>query len=214
MSDKILRQDIIDQLDFEPSINSEQIGVTVQNGVVTLSGHVASFAEKVTAERLVRAMRSVKAIAQEIEVRYPNDSKTSDDQIAERAVKVISWYAKVPDAIKVRVEHGRVQLSGVVDWQYQRLVAEDAVKNLNGVTHVTNLIELRPAVVAPDVKKKIEAALKRHAEIEADSIKISVIGDKVTLDGKVHTLQERMIVENAAWSAPGVVQVVDQLKVA
>lgn len=214
MTDKSLRQDIIDQLDFEPSINAEQIGVTVQNGVVTLTGHVTTFVEKMAVERVVRGVRGVKAIAQEIEVRYPNDSKTNDDQIAERALKVLSWYAQVPDSVKVRVEHGRVQLSGQVDWQYQRNAAERAVRELTGVVSVSNLIELRAKVAAPDVQKKIENALKRHAEIEADGIKISVIGGKVTLDGKVHTLQERMIVESAAWSAAGVNSVVDHLKVA
>ncbi|MDO9384567.1 MAG: BON domain-containing protein [Hyphomicrobiaceae bacterium] len=214
MTDKSIRQDIIDQLDFDPSISAEHIGVTVQNGIVTLSGHVSTFVEKMTVERAVRAVRGVKAIAQEIDVRYPNDKKTADDQIAERALKVLSWYARVPEGVKVRVEHGRVQLSGQVDWQYQRTAAERAVRELSGVVSVSNLIELHQKVAAPDVQKKIEGALQRHAEIEAEGIKVSVAGGKVTLDGRVNTLQERMIVESAAWSAPGVHSVVDHLKVA
>lgn len=213
MTDKQLRQDIIDQLDFEPSINAELIGVTVQNGVVTLTGHVPSFVEKMTAERVVRSIRGVRALVQEIEVRYAGDAITRDDQIAERAINVLSWFAQVPNELKVRVEHGRVQLTGQVDWQYQRNAAEQAIRALNGVVAVSNLITLRPSVTAPDVRNRIEKALKRHAEVEADRIKVSVTDGKVTLDGNVHTFQERLIVENAAWSAAGVNAVVDRLHV-
>ncbi len=213
MGDKALRQDIIDQLDFEPSINAELIGVAVENGIVTLTGHVPSFVEKMTAERVVRSIRGVKAIVQEIEVRYAGEAITSDDQIAARAIKLLSWFAQVPSELKVRVEHGRVQLTGQVDWQYQRNAAERAIRTLNGVVAVSNLITLRPSITAPDVRNRIEKALKRHAEVEADRITISVADGKVTLDGNVHTLQERLIVENAAWSAAGVNAVVDRLHV-
>ena len=173
MKDQDLRQRIIDELEFQPSINAANIGVAVENGIVTLSGHVASFAEKYDAEQAVRRVKGVRGIAEEIEVRYPNEKKTADDQIAARALNIIAWDTTIPDdAVRVKVQQGWITLTGRVHWHYQRAAAEDAVRKLSGVTGVTNFIEVRSPVKADDVKKRIESALKRHAEIEAGSIQV------------------------------------------
>ena len=212
MEDKVLRQFIIDDLNFEPSIDSANIGVAVEKGVVTLSGHVATYAEKIAAERTVQRVKGVKAIAQEIEVRYPDQAKRSDDEIAQRALDILKWSVQLPaDRIQVKVEKGRVTLSGTVPWQYQRLAAESAVRKLSGIRGVTNLIEIKPHVAASDVQRKIMDSLKRNAEVEADSIRVVVNNDKVTLEGKVKTWYERELAERAAWSAPGVTMVEDRL---
>ncbi|HEY0182386.1 MAG TPA: BON domain-containing protein, partial [Rhodopila sp.] len=159
MNDKQLRQLIVDELDFEPSVRSEHIGVAIENGIVTLTGHVSSYAEKLAAEKTVRRTRGVRGIAEEIEIRYPADKKTNDDEIARRALDIIAWDALAPEGIAVKVEKGWVFLTGAVEWQYQRQAAEAAVRKLSGVVGISNLIELRPSATAPDVKHKIEAAL-------------------------------------------------------
>ncbi len=212
MDDLELRQLVIDELDFEPSINAANIGVSVEKGVVTLTGHVASYVEKIAAERAAERVKGVKAIAQEIEVRYPDHQKRSDDEIAQRAVNILHWSVQVPEgSIHVKVEKGWVTLGGAVEWQYQRLAAESAVRKLSGISGVSNLIEIRPRVAAADVHRKIMDSLKRNAEIEADSIRVTVDNDKVTLEGKVKAWYERGLAERAAWSAPGVKVVEDRL---
>jgi osmotically-inducible protein OsmY len=212
MTDKILRQTIIDELDFEPSVDAANIGVAVDNGVVTLTGHVASFAEKIAAERAVQRVKGVRAIAEKIEVRYPNDKRTADDQIAERALLIIAWNAQVPkDSVQVKVEKGWVTLTGAVDWQFQRAAAESAVRRLSGIVGVSNLIEIGPKVAASDVKQKILDALRRNAQLEADAIRVNVIDDQVVLEGNIKAWYECGVAERAAWSAPGVKAVQDHL---
>ena len=213
MDDKTLRQNIIDELEFEPSIDAANIGLAVDDGVVTLTGHVSSYDEKLAAERAVQRVKGVKAIAKEIEVRYRYQLKTDDDQIAKRAADVLAWNLVPADSVRVTVQKGWVVLSGKVDWQYQKVAAEAAVSKLAGVSGVTNSIELKPHAEPKDVKHKIMAALHRSAQIEANNVQVSVIGGKVRLDGKVKAWYERGIVERAAWSAPGVTQVEDNLKV-
>ena len=213
MSDISLRQNIIDELDFEPSVNAAHIGVAVDSGVVTLSGHACSYAEKLAAEQAVKRVKGVRAIAQEIEVRYPNDLKTADDEIAKRAVNILRWSAVVPqDTVQVKVQDGWVTLTGQLDWQFQRTAAEAEIRRLSGVAGVINSITIKVHVQSGDVKRKIEDALKRSAEVEAQGIRVSLLGDgKVALDGMVHDWQERDAVFRAAWSAPGVVSVDDRL---
>jgi len=212
MEDKVLRQFLIDELDFEPSIDAANIGVAVENGVVTLSGHVGSYAEKIAAERAVQRVKGVRAIAQELVVRYPDQSKRSDDEIAQRALSILKWSVQVPaDSLQVKVEKGWITLNGTVPWQYQRLAAESAVRKLSGIVGVTNLIDIKPQAEASDIRQKIVESLKRNAELEADSIRIIVDNDKVTLEGKVKAWYERKLAERAAWSAPGVRSVVDRL---
>ena len=212
MSDMALRQDIIDELDFDPSVDSANIGVAVSGGVVTLSGHVSNYSEKLAAEKAAQRVRGVRAIAQEIVVRHPNDKKTADDQIAERALSSIAWDARIPATdIKVKVAQGWVTLTGHVNWYYQGVAAESAVRRLSGVIGVTNLIEVKPMAQPQDVRAKILDALKRNAEVEAASIRVIVHDNKVTLEGKVKAWYERGVAERAAWSVPGVAAVDDHL---
>jgi len=214
MSDKYLKSLVVEELEYEPSVNAEHIGVAVDDGVVTLSGHVGSYAEKVAVEQAVRRVKGVRAIAQEIDVRYPSDKKTADDEIARRAIQTIAWHAQVPDSVKVRVEKGWVTLTGTVNWQYQRQAAESAVRKLTGVLGVANLIKLADAAKSFDVRQKIEQALKRNAELDSNAIRVSVVDGTVSLEGKVHSWYERNIAERAAWSAAGVKAVDDKISIA
>ncbi len=215
MNDSTLRQDIIDELDFEPSIDSADIGVAVENGVVTLTGHVPTYAQKVTVEDVVRRVKGVKGIAQEIEVRPFGTNRTADDEIAKRAINTINWNTSVPDnAVQVKVQNGWLTLTGKVEWQYQKTAAADAVRDLSGVVGVTNQIDIKQRASAYDVKKRIEDALKRNAEIEAQAIKVNVLdGGKVRLEGRVNAWSERSAAERAAWSAAGVNTVEDRITV-
>lgn len=216
MSDLTLRQTVLDELEFEPSVDAAHIGVAVKDGVVTLSGHVGSYAEKLAAEQATRRVKEVQAIAQEIEVRYPEDQKTADDEIAARALNILRWSAVVPaGSVLVKVQDGWVTLSGQVSWQYQRNAAESQIRRLSGVKGVVNSVTIKSRVQPIDVKRKIEDALKRNAEIQAQSIRVSVEdGGRVELEGNVHDWREREVAENAAWSVPGVVRVDDRLHIA
>lgn len=215
-TDSQLQQDVLDELDFEPSVDAAHIGVSAQNGVVTLNGHVASYAEKIAAEKAVQRVKGVRAIAQEIEVRYPNDKKTADDEIATRAVNILRWNSVVPaERVQIKVQDGWVTLKGEVDWQFQRLAAENSIRRLSGVSGVINNIALRARMHLSDVKSRIEEALKRNAEVEAQAIQVSSLGDgKIALEGKVHDWQEREAVRRAAWSVAGVRSVEDRLRIA
>ena len=215
MNDNSLRQDIIDELDFEPSIEAADIGVAVEQGVVTLTGHVPTYSQKATVEDVVRHVKGVKGIAEEIEVRPFGTHRTADDEIVKRAVNTIKWNTAVPsDSIQVTVEDGWLTLTGKVEWQYQKTAAADSVRGLAGVVSVTNQIEVKPHASALDVKKRIQDALKRNAEVEAKAIKVNVVDGKVTLEGRVNLWSERSAAERAAWSAPGVSLVVDRITVA
>ena len=214
MEDTELRQHVIDELNFEPSIDAANVGVAVEDGIVTLTGHVASYAEKIIAERAVQRIKGVRGIAQEIEVRFSSEKKTADDQIAKRALDILAWYTTVPDgAIQVKVEGGWVTLTGNVDWQFQRISAAKAVRKLSGVRGINNLIEVTPKVLAADIKNSIETALKRSAEVEVNGIQVQVDGSKVVLDGRVRSWFEREAAERAAWAVPGVTAVKDYLAV-
>lgn len=215
MNDSTLRQDIIDELDFEPSIDAADIGVAVEDGVVTLTGHVPTYAQKVKVERVVIRVRGVKGIAQRMEVRPFGANNAADDEIAKRAVSAIEWNTTIPDgAVQVTVQDGWVTLTGKVEWQYQKAAAADMVRDLAGVVAVSNQIEIKPRVSALDVKRRIEEALKRNAELEAESIRIHVFEDGVVrLEGHVNAWSERRAAERAAWSAPGVKTVDDRITI-
>lgn len=214
MDDKTLRQDIIDALDWDPSVDSANIGVTVDSGVAVLSGHVPNYAQKLAAERITKRVKGVTAMVDEIEVLYPGAPGHKDEDIAHRAIQVLNWNVMLPDdAVKVKVSKGWVTLEGQLDWEYQRRAAEADVRKLGGVIGVTNQITLKARVQQGDVSHRIEAALKRDAELEAARVRVSVFDGKVTLDGKVHSWHERDAVERAAWSAPGVRKVEDHLQI-
>ena len=215
MNELRLRDDILDELAYEPIVDPAHIGVAVDQDVVTLTGHVGSYAQKLAALSAVRRVKGVHGIADEIEVRYSSGEKTSDDEIASRAINVLSWDSVVPsNAIQVTVRDGLVTLTGKVDWYYQKSSAERDVRKLSGVRSVVNNIEIEPHAKAENVKRKIEDALKRHAEVEAKDIRVTVRDDsEVLLEGKVQSWDEKVAVENAAWSAPGVKNVRDQLTI-
>lgn len=211
MDDKTLRQNVIDELDWDPSIDSANIGVAAHNGVVTLTGHVPTYAEKIAAAGIARRVKGVKAVVQEMEVfaAYTGDS---DENIARRAVNILDWDVMLPrEAVKVQIAQGYVTLTGQVDWDYQRRIAEADVRKLGGVTGVTNDITLKPRADAGDIKRRIEQALERSATVDAKTIKVSVQDGCVTLDGKVRAWHERDTAEWAAWAAPGVKSVVDHV---
>ncbi|AXQ48463.1 BON domain-containing protein [Pseudomonas vlassakiae] len=215
MNDLDLRDLVLEELEFKPDINAASIGVTVQNGVVTLSGHVNSYAQKVSAERTVKAMKGVRGLAEEIEVRLNKLEGTADDTIASRALNIIAWSSDANvEGIKVTVQKGTVTLEGQLDWQYQKEAIEQAVWRLSGVVGVHNRITLKARADAVDIKRHIEDALKRSAEIQAEGIRVTVNGGVVKLEGKVHLLREREVVERAAWSVPGVSKVEDYLLIA
>jgi len=214
ISDLQLRQDVLDELEFEPCVNAAHLGVAANRGVVTLTGFVANYAEKAAAERAVRRVKGVKAIAEEIEVRLPSDTKRSDDEIAARAVEILKWQVGFPaDRLAVKVEKGIVTLTGDVDWQYQKADAEHVVHKLSGVIDVLNQIRVAAPVRASEIKEKIQKALQRSAEVEASGITVQTEGGRVVLSGKVRAWYERDIAERAAWSAPGVTEVQDHLTI-
>jgi len=211
MTDTQIRQDVIDALDWDPSVDAINIGVGVDKGVVVLSGQVTSMAEKIAAQDIARRVKGVVALADEIQV-CPT-SAHADAEIAAEVAEAISLDVLVPPgAVQVMVTRGWVTLLGEVGWSYQRRAAEGDVHRLKGVTGVSNKIRLKPNASADDVAKSIEAAFRRNAEIEASRIHVGVRKGEVTLTGLARTLREREAAEQAAWSAPGVHAVVDHIQ--
>ena len=213
-TDSQLQHDVMAELEWEPSIHHEEIGVAVTDGVVTLSGYVHSYLEKLAAEEAARRVGGVKAIAEEIKVRYPSDAKTADAEIARRILDIFAWDVSIPAArIAVKVEHGWVTLTGTVDWFFQKDAARRVAGKIHGVTGVSNLIELHAVPTASDVRERIEAAFKRSADLDAASVTVLTDGGKVTLGGRVMAWSERATAERAAWAAPGVTSVDDNIMV-
>jgi osmotically-inducible protein OsmY len=209
-----LQQRVLDELAFDPRVHAAHIGVTARDGVVTLGGHVRTVVEKFSAERAARRVKGVKAIAQEIEVHLEPDRKRADDEIAQRAVKMLEWDALIsPDAISVQVDHGVVTLTGTVEWGYQREEVRRHVLRLGGVRAVVNMIEVLPRVDIADVKAVLRSAFERNAEIEASGITVEVENGKVVLGGKVQSWIEREEAERTAWSIPGVTAVEDRIAI-
>ena len=214
-TDAQLKQDIIAELTWEPSVNASQIGVEVKNGTVTLAGHVDSFTEKWQAERAAQRVSGVKGLAVEIDVKLPGLSKRTDGDIARSAQNILEWTSWLPkDAIKVKAEGGWLTLSGEVEWDYQRQSAKDSVRSLLGVVGVSDEISVKPKASMSAVKSEIEAALKRRAQTDGQQIFVDVHGADVTLSGTVHSWSERDLAERSAWSTPGVRMVVDNITIA
>jgi osmotically-inducible protein OsmY len=215
VDDLELKKAVESELNFDPSINAAEIGVAAKDGIVTVSGGVPSYWEKVAAERAAARVVGVKAVVNQIEVRLPGLSKRTDEDIARAAIDSLKWNVLVPsDRIKVKVSKGRITLEGTVHWQYQRSAAEKSVRKLVGVKGVTNLITVSPEVRKTEVKSAIESALKRLAEVDATSIKVDTEDGKVVLSGTVRSWFEREEAERAAWAAPGVRNVEDRIAVA
>jgi osmotically-inducible protein OsmY len=214
MTDKQLQQDVLRALDWEPSIDAADIGVTVDNGVVTLKGMVHTYAEKAAGERVALKVYGVKALANDVEVRLIKENQRTDSDIAQAVASALAWNAEVPaNRVTVTVSSGWVTLRGDLDWEYQRAAAARGINYLVGVQGVTNLIALKPHVNVTDVKAKIEDALKRSAEVDARRINVSVMDGAVTLTGNVHSWAERAEACRAAYAAPGVKQVDDRMAI-
>jgi osmotically-inducible protein OsmY len=212
-TDADIRTRVIDELDFDPSVTANGIGVTARRGVVTLTGFVPSYFEQETAVRAVQRVKGVKAVAQELKVRLPNFQKHGDDEIAGRALSILGWTMHGDNDIKVVVDDGWVTLSGQVDWGFQKKSAEQAIRKLGGVTGVSNAITMRPHIENTDVREGILRAFRRNAELEGAGIGITVDGATVTLTGAVKTWYERRMAEEAAWRVPGVTEVRDNIAV-
>ena len=213
-TDLQLQRDVAEELRWDPSINEKEIAIAVKDGVVSLRGSVDSYADKYAAERAAERVSGVRALAEELTVRLPGKHLRKDTEIAHAAAHALSWDIQVPnDRITATVENGWLTLRGEVDWQYQKEAAESDVRHLTGVKGVSNLIALAPSVSALDVRTKIESALKRSAEVEADRITVETVSGKITLKGNVRSWAERRDAERAAWGAPGVREVDDRLTV-
>jgi osmotically-inducible protein OsmY len=211
-SDNEIQKDVIEQLKWEPFLNASQIGVSVKNGIVTLSGQVDTYSKKVLAEKTTKKVAGVKAIAEDIMVGISPSYKKTDTEIAEAVVNALKWHTMIPeDKVKVSVEDGNVKLEGEVEWEYQRNQAKTAIENLIGVRFVTNLVAVKPKVTPYELQLKINASFLRSANIDAGKISADVSGSKVTLRGKVRSFAEREDAENAVWSAPGITTVENKL---
>lgn len=210
-----LRKDVLEELEWDPSIDARTIGVAVEDGIVALTGHVPSYAAKTSAERIVKRVLGVFGVANDLEVKLLSTAQRDDVDVARSAVNALEWNVSVPKGhVKVAVSKGWVTLDGGVEWYYQKRAAEDTVMVLAGVRGVTNNVTVtsKPVRVA-DVKGKIEAALKRSAEVDSKKIAVQATDGKVILTGTVRSWVEREDAVSAAWSAPGVMNVVDQIRI-
>lgn len=214
-TDAQLQRDVMDELRWDPAVGDAEIGVAVKDGVVTLAGEVESFARRFAAVKAAERVAGIRAIAEDIHVKIPSASTRTDTEIAHATANALEWDVEVPvTGVKARVQDGWVWLEGDVEWQYQRVAAERAVRYLTGVKGVNNVLRIAPKLSVSDVKDRIQRALQRTAEVESKNISIETAADgKVVLRGTVHSFAERRDAENAGWSAPGVREVDDELAV-
>jgi osmotically-inducible protein OsmY len=213
-SDRQIQKDVLAELTWDARVAPTEIGVSVKNGVVTLTGFVDSYIKKWAAEEATHRVRGVRAVANDIEVRLPSSGERTDADIAAAALQEIEWDVFLPaDKITVTVSKGWVTLRGEVEWQFQRQAAERHVRSLKGLTGVTNLITVAPRVKPSDLQKKIEDALVRSAQLDAHQIKVDVEGTRAILGGAVRSLAEKKEAERAAWLAPGITAVDNRITI-
>jgi len=213
-SDLQIQKDVIEELRWEPFLNSSEIGVAVKNGIVTLSGQVDSYSKKLLAEKAAKKVAGVKAVAEDIQVGILPGFRKTDTEIAEAVLNALKWHAAVIDEkIKIKVEDGNVKLEGEVEWEYQRTSIKSSIVNLVGVRSVVNLIKVKPKITPSEIEQKIKAAFQRSATIDAEKITAEVFKGEVTLLGKVRSFVEKEDAEAAAWNAPGVTSVVSKLEI-
>ena len=211
-SDEELRRDVLAELEYDPSLDARKIGVAVEDGIVTLTGEVSSFAEKWNAERAAERVEGVRGIVNKIEVKIVGDY--SDTDIAREAADALRWNLMVPPGKVIpKVENGYITLTGEVNFDFQRRAAEKAVRYIPGVKGVINLVTIKPKVEPKEIKEKIEEALKRMAAVDAENIQVEVQGSEIILRGTVRSWAERHEAEKAAWSAPGVTSVKNYITV-
>lgn len=213
-TDSEIQKDVMDEFRWEALLNASEIGVAVKHGIVTLTGSVDTYTKKLAAENAAKNVVGVKAVAENIEVKLTSYGKRNDTEIAEAVINALKWHTAVKeDKVKIKVEDGWVSLEGEVEWEFQKTAARSTVENLSGVVGITNNIKIKPQVGATDLKKKISAAYHRNATIDAEKITIDVVGGKVTLRGKVRSYAEKKDAETAAWLAPGVDKVENNLEI-
>jgi osmotically-inducible protein OsmY len=209
-----IQKDVMDELKWEPFLNSSEIGVAVKNGIVTLTGIVDSYSKKIYAEKAVKRVSGVTAVAEDIQVGISPSYRKTDAEIAAAVLDALKWHTAIQeDKIRIKVEKGVVTLEGEVEWDYQRVAAKTTIQYLAGVSSVVNLITLKPRISPVDIEKKIQSAFQRHASIDSAKITVDVLGNKVFLHGKVRSFTEKEDAENAVWAAPGVVHVESKLVV-
>jgi osmotically-inducible protein OsmY len=213
-SDSEIERDVKEELKWDPDLCADDIAISVKNGVVTLAGFTPSYTDRLEAEKAAKRVAGVHAVANDIEVRLPAIDQRPDPEIARDAVAALK--AELPishDRIKVIVKDGWITLEGAVEWQYQKTTADSAVRKVKGVKGVTNVITVKPKVQPSDLKRKIQEAFKRSAEVDADRITVEANGSEVILKGTVRSWIEREEAERVAWSAPGVSKVEDRIVV-
>ncbi len=211
-SDLQLKQDVEAELRWDPKLNAEQIGVSVNNGAVSLLGTIDSYAEKRAVEDAVKRVGAVRVVADELSVRINGAHAHDDSEIAEAALRALNWDVWVPKTVTAKIQAGMITLEGRVDWNYQRDSAERAVRNLEGVTSVNNAIKVKTAATVSQVRERVEAALQRQATRDASTIQVATSGSVVTLSGSAsswHAIEEATA---AAWAAPGVTDVLQKLE--
>ena len=213
-TDANLRADVEEELEWDPRFDARDIGVAAKGGVVTLAGHVRSFAERWAAQDATQRVGGVKAIANEIEVKLPASDHRSDTELAQAALDALALNGSVPAAaIKLTVQDGWVTATGQVSFWYQKQAVETTLRQLRGIMGCSNEIHLKPKASAMDVKARIESAFRRHAQLDADKIRVEVADGAVTLEGEVQSWRERNEAEGAAWAAPGVLAIQDKLTI-
>lgn len=213
-TDTDLQSDVMAELRWDPMVDAADVGVSVEHGAVTLGGHVNSYAEKVAAERAAKRVLGVKAVADQIEVKVPGSVSRDDSAIAEAVAEALSWNVMVPsDKVKAIVADGWVTFEGEVEWAYEQAAVQRAVRDIKGVRGVTNRVAVRPRVTPHDIERKILGAFHRSADVDARRIRIETTGGTVILHGQVRSWSEVEAAKRAAWAAPGVSKVINELVV-